>query len=111
MKNYEVTLNGSNYDILNRGAVRKLGFYTIRVVRANNEDEAKQKAIRAIKLDDRLSEMTKNHILNPPKIEIAEVNQINHNYRNAKFGYSFYNEDFNLTFGLHIKNWFKKVFA
>ena len=76
-----------------RGAIEKLGFYTVRIIQASSESEAELKAVEMVSSDKELMNQTTNDSDDAPRIIVEEINLIEHDSSQIDLGYAFYNED------------------
>jgi hypothetical protein len=96
---YKVLLNAENFLICIDHMEELHGFYTIKFVQAENEEEAELKAVDLIKNDKELHEATLNKKRNidlVPMIYLEEINEISkHELKNdhGKTWYPMKNED------------------
>lgn len=77
MKGFKVILNGKNFYIHSQGSTKVFGFYATRLVEANTEIEAQEKAMHVVMDDKNLQDAMRNPSDTPPQIYIEEVEQIN----------------------------------
>ena len=93
MKKYKVLLLGENFEVNFEGKIENLGFYTTRVVAANSEEEAENKAVQSIREDEHLIAMMLKNSAYEPKIYLEEIEIIPWWKRIGKQGYSFFPMD------------------
>ena len=95
MSTYRVLLNGENFLIEWDGQPSKTGFYTTRVVEADNPDEAETIAVEIIKQDARLRSITLNGKEDSPMIYVDEIEEVSSLApgENTATGFAFYPED------------------
>lgn len=91
MKKYEVVLTGKNF-IIKEDELRRIGFYTTRVVEATSVEEAKNVALSKIRNDNRLIEIVNNDESDPPMLFINELKELESSSESKDTGYSFYKE-------------------
>ena len=93
-KNFRVLINGQNLSIDLEGTVRKVGFYTTRLVEADTPEEAKASSIDLMRTDARLLTLMRNAPDDPPVFLIDEISEpIDELDQVSDTGFSFYRED------------------
>ena len=90
MKKYRVLLLGENFEINFEGEIDNFGFYTTRVVKANSEEDAEEKAVQLIREDKNLVQMIVEKSTLEPKIYLEGIEIISWWKRIGGKGYSFY---------------------
>jgi len=89
---YKVSLNGHNFLLDIDGKVRRLGFYTHRIVEAGDESEAEQVAIQALRSHPTLV-ARRNPPGNPASVTVDEIELAQANDSSAQPGLVLYPEE------------------
>jgi len=95
MKTFKVKIRGSNYLLAIDGEPHKMGFTTIRYIRATDSAEA-EKAVRwQITCEPKLGQESLNGKLDPPRIEIESIERswLSHLFVRHPKGLAFFSED------------------
>jgi hypothetical protein len=90
-KKYRVLINGQNFLLTIDGKARKSGFYTTRLVEAQDAKEAEIAAVELIKSDSKLKDIALNERGDSPMLYVEEVEEVK-KLRPA-LGYAFYSEE------------------
>jgi hypothetical protein len=91
VNSYKVLLHGQNVLVELEGHPKKLGFFTTRVVEANDREEAERYAFNLIVKDDKLRDLMRNSADDPPIFSIDDLEEIIIDFDGAKdTGFSFY---------------------
>ena len=95
MSKYQVGINGENFLVNLDGEVRKLGFYTSRIVDAKNPKEAELVAVDNVRGDSALKGIVLNERDDSPMIYAEEIEEIKEfDFENdINIGFSWYTED------------------
>ncbi len=99
MKKYSVVLRGEDFEVIFEGEERDFGFYTTRVVKAKNEDEAEVKAVELINTDRKLLALMKKDLSKKPMVFLESITKVPFWRRLGGAGYTFWpmeREDENL---------------
>ena len=93
MKKYVVKLRGESFEIFFDNEEKNVGFYATRVVKANNESEAENKAVDLVKNDQSLlSTLVPNSNKNP-KVYVESVSPAKFWQKIGGTGYVFWPMD------------------
>lgn len=76
MTTYLVRLKGQNFLMGSDGGPRKMGFYTTRLVDAENPKRAETLALEYLRSDARLRNTVLNKASDPPMIDLDSVSEI-----------------------------------
>ena len=90
MKRYGVTLEGINYEIRKESGPALLGFYTTRYVSAENETEAELNAVKLVKEDKTLLNMTVRNSEQVPTLRLEEIWEVSMEKELGGSGYTFF---------------------
>lgn len=98
MKKYSVILRGEGFELIMEGQQGQFGFHTTRVVKAETEEEAEEKAVALVKVDKKLVACMKpgtdtdidTDIDNDPMIYRESITRVPCWRRVGSNGYSFW---------------------
>ena len=90
MKKYSVVLRGEDFEVIFEGEERDFGFYTTRVVKAKNEEEAEVKEVKLINTDSELLNLMKNDVIKKPMVYLESITEIPFWRRIGGAGYAFW---------------------
>jgi hypothetical protein len=95
MSKYRVLINGENFLINFDGQVQKVGFYTSRIVDAQNPEEAELTSVALVKGDSALKGFVLNERDDSPMLYAEEIEEIEKSgsQKNVNTGFSWYTED------------------
>jgi hypothetical protein len=90
---YKVLVHGQNVLVALEGEPQKVGFFTTRIVEANDPEEAELYAFNLIAADDKLRDLTRNSADDPPTFSIEDLQEVGIGFDYPKnIGFSFYVE-------------------
>jgi hypothetical protein len=93
MPHFRVQLKGLNFWLPIEGQPKRVGFYTTRFVKADDEDQAEMKAVKLLGDDPKLHGVL-NERGDPPEIIIEEIDQVSADkVAPALQGYAFFDDN------------------
>lgn len=87
-------VNGENFLMERNGVKNHMGFFVTRIVEADNENDAEEKAFDMLRKDPDLAE-TLNSPQDPPRMQIEQVLELDSNQEVTEpdIGFAFYVEE------------------
>lgn len=83
-------LRGENFEIIFDGKIQNVGFYTTRIVKAPDLEQAELAAVELIKNDEHLIQMLAKDLNFTPMIYLEEIVQVKWWKKLGGKGYSFF---------------------
>jgi len=76
VKRFKLLVCGENFLLRSEGALKRIGFYTMRTVEAPDVAEAECRVLAALWRDVALPRVMLNDPLDPPRVFVEEVDEI-----------------------------------
>lgn len=94
MKRFRALVLGEHFKLDWDGAVRYMGFYVMRYIAEENEEDAIKSAIAAVKSEDKLEGLILNAQDDPPRLMVDELEEVSEEeIPEALPGYVFFREE------------------
>lgn len=94
-KKFKIFINVENVLTEIDGDLTRVGFYTTRIIKAVNMDDAMSKAKDLLYSEDKFKKIVQNDLSDPPSFKVDEINEIGvlESFKRKDLGYVFYKEE------------------